>query len=137
MRAVAQALKTWVGSYGLPAYTVESIPEDVNVPYLTYPLTEPEWNQQASFYIQGWFRSTSNEQLSSVADEIISDIGVGKTMKTASGYLVIYPETPLVQMLVDGDYRSFYISLIIQAYQLPGAFPVQNKPGDSPEEGEN
>ena len=144
MKATAIALKTFVGSFGLPAYTADSVPDDVSVPYLTYPLTEPEWNQKASFYIQGWFRSSSNTELTEKADEIISAIGTGININTASGYLVIYPDSPLVQTLVDGDIRSFYINLSINVYQMPGYYPTQNTdnasanetPGVNPEEGE-
>lgn len=125
MRATAKALKEFVGGFGLPAYTNQSVPKDVQVPYLTYPLTEPEWNQKATFYIQGWYKSTSNAALAEKADQIISEIGTGITISTDSGYLVIYPETPLVQLMVDGDYRSFYINLSINSYQMPGAFPAK------------
>ena len=150
MRATAKALKEFVGGFGLPAYTVQSVPKDVQVPYLTYPLTEPEWNQKATFYIQGWYRSTSNADLTAKADQIISEIGTGITISTESGYLVIYPESPLVQLIVDGDYRSFYINLSINAFQMPGYYPEQpsqtpsqsdsttQEPGTTiPEEGEN
>ena len=145
MRALAKALKEFVGGFGLPAYTVDSVPDDVTVPYLTFPLKEPEWNQKTTWYIQGWFRTTSNEELTSVADEIISAIGTGVTITTDSGYLVIYPDTPLVQLITDGDYRSFYISLSINVFQMPGAYPetpseTQSSetqvPGDTQEEGE-
>ena len=136
MRAIAEALNQFVGGFSLPAYNPESVPRDVTAPYLTYPLIEPEWNQKATFYIQGWYRSTSNAELTAKADEIIKAVGTGVTIPTASGYLVIYPETPLVQMMVDGDFRSFYISLSINSYQMPGAYP-ETQPDESPEEGDN
>ena len=142
-RAAAKALKTFVSSFGLPAYTVESVPDDVAVPYLTYPFTEPEWRQKATFYIQGWYRSSTNADLLEKADEILQSVGTGKTITTDSGYLVIYPDTPLVQLNVDGDFRSFYINLSINVYQVPGYYPespsvspVTQEPGENPEEGE-
>ncbi len=134
MRAFAKAIKTFVGGFDLPAYSVGSVPDDVQVPYLVYPLNEPEWNQKTSFYVQGWFRTTSNAELTAKADEIIKTIGIGITLKTDSGYLVIYPESPLVQMMVEGDYRSFYINLSINCYQMPGAYP--ETPKETSEEGE-
>lgn len=147
MKALAEALKTFVGGFGLPAYTVGSVPKDVQVPYLTYPLTEPEWNQKATFYIQGWYRTTSNTALVEKADQVIKEIGTGITVETSSGYLVIYPESPLVQLMTEGDYRSFYINLSINVFQMPGAYPetpsqpqtggtVTQEPGESQEEGE-
>lgn len=141
MKAIAKAMHTFASSFTLPAYTVESVPDNVSVPYLTYPLKEPEWNQKTSWYIQGWYRTTSNAELTAKADEIIERIGVGITVPTDGGYLVIYPETPLVQLNVDGDYRSFYINLSINSYQMPGYYPAtpvtQETPGADPEEGEN
>lgn len=129
MRAFAKALKGFVSNFGLPAYAIGSVPEDVQVPYLTYPMNEPEWNQKATFFIQGWYRSTSNAALAEKADEIIREVGTGITISTDSGYLVIYPESPLVQFLTDGDYRSFYINLSVNSFQMPGAFP-DTQPGE-------
>ena len=144
MRAIAKAMKTFVGSFGLPAYPVNSVPDDVTAPYLVYPLQEPEWNQKATWYIQGWYRTTSHEQLAEKADQIVQEIGTGITIPTDSGYLVVYPETPLVQYIKNGDWRSFYISLSINAYQMPGAFPVtpsntatQEPGGSTQEDGEH
>ena len=142
MRALAKAITEFVRGFDLPAYTVDSVPDDVSVPYLTFPLKLPEWNQKTTWYIQGWYRTTSNEELTSKADEIISAIGTGITLTTDSGYLVIYPDTPLVQLMTDGDYRSFYISLSINVYQMPGAYPepvetTETQPEETPEEGEN
>lgn len=153
MKSTAQALNQFVGSFGLPAYTVQSVPKDVTVPYLVYPLIEPRWNEKATWYIQGWYRTTSNAALAEKADQIIKEIGEGITLQTTSGYLVIYPDTPLVQINVDGDYRSFYINLSINVYQMPGYYPEtpasetpapseepgeneNNEPGADPEEGE-
>ena len=73
MKSTAQALNQFVGSFGLPAYTVQSVPEDVVAPYLVYPLTEPRWDQKATFYIQGWYRTTSNAELTEKADQIIKE----------------------------------------------------------------
>ncbi len=125
MRATAKALKQFVGSFGLPAYMVGTIPDDIDRPYLTFPLTEPEWNQKATFYIQGWYRTTSNTELLTKADQIVREIGTGLIINTDNGYLVIYPETPLIQVLVDGDWRSFYINLSINSYHMPGEFPEE------------
>lgn len=136
MKSTAETLKTFVSGFGLPAYSSQAVPEDVKAPYLTYPLVEPEWNQKATFYIQGWYRSTSYAALVEKADQVIREIGTGITISTKSGYLVIYPESPLCQMMNDGDFRSFYINLSINAYQMPGAYPVEIQPSESPEEGE-
>lgn len=120
MRETAAAIKTWASSFQLPAYATGSIPDPVTLPYISYPVVEPEWNQKASFYVQIWHRTTSNTELLEKADEIVSDIGIGKVIDVPNGHIVIYPETPLVQVMVDGDFRSAYINLSINAYHTPG-----------------
>ena len=120
MRAVAKTLKQFVGGFDLPAYASDSVPDDVQLPYLTYPITEPEWNQKATFYIQGWFRTTNYRDLLAKADEIVREIGEGIILSMDSGSLVIYPETPLVQTMTAKDNKSFYINLSINAYHMPG-----------------
>lgn len=120
MRQVAAALKSFASGFGLPAYAIGSIPDPVELPYITFPVVEPEWSQKASFYLQVWYRSTSNIELLNKADEIAASIGAGINIHLDSGHLIIYPETPLIQVLVDGDFRSAYINLSINAYHMPG-----------------
>lgn len=120
MRTTAKALKEFVGGFQLPAYALNTVPDDVQLPYLTYPLVEPEWNQKETFYIQGYFRTTSLTAVLEKADEIARAIGTGIRLEMDHGYLVIYPETPLIQTLVDGDVRSFYLNLSINSYHMPG-----------------
>lgn len=135
MRATAKALKQFFGGFSIPAYATETVPDDVPLPFLTYPLKEPEWNQKTTFYVQGWYKTTDYTEMLEKADQIIREIGQGITISTSEGYIVIYPETPLVQTNVDGDIRSFYINLSLNAYQMPGAYPEQPS-STSSEEGE-
>ena len=120
MMQAATAIKTFASGFGLPAYANGSVPDPVELPYITFPVTEPEWNQKTSFYLQVWHRTTSNTELLTIADEICQQIGTGLIINLDDGYLVIWPETPLVQLLVEGDFRSAYINLSINSYHVPG-----------------
>ena len=120
MRAVAETLKEFLSGFDLPAYATDSIPKDVELPYLTYPIVEPEWDQKATFYVQGWFRTKSFEPVLEKADEIAREISTGVILSMREGSLVIYPESPLIQTLTDGDTKSFYLNLSINAYHMPG-----------------
>lgn len=116
----AAALKEFFSGFGLPAYTVSSVPQDVELPYISYSLSEPEWTQKASGYAQVWDRSRSSSLIFQVADQITAEIREGKVLPLDSGYLVIWPESPAVQEMVDGDIRSAYINFSVNAYHLPG-----------------
>ena len=120
MYNVAAALKTFFSGFGLPAYAENSVPDDVQLPYITYSMSVPEWNQKASMYAQVWDRTKSNTKVIRVADQITRAIGEGHKIEFDGGYLVIWPESPLIQIMVDGDFRAAYINLSINAYNKPG-----------------
>ena len=127
MYQTAKALKEFFSGFDLPAYSTDSVPEDVELPYITYSLAEPEWNQKATMYAQVWDRSRSNSLILRVADQITAEIGEGCKIPLDDGYLVIWPESPLVQVMVDGDYRSAYLNLSINAYHTPGYNPEEGE----------
>ena len=124
MRSTAKTLKQFISGFGLPAYASYTVPDDVQLPFLTYPLKEPEWGQKTNFYIQGWYRVTSYSDMLETCDAIVSAIGEGIKLDAENGYVVLYPETPLVQIEAGedeyDDIRSFYISLSLNAYHMPG-----------------
>jgi len=122
MRNTAKALKQFFSDFGMPAYAQNTVPKDVDYPYLTFPLIEPEWNQKTTFYVQGYFRTTSFSLVLEKADAIAGAIGNGVILNMDDGYLVLYPETPLIQTMTetDNNVRSFYINLSLNAYHLAG-----------------
>lgn len=122
MRQTSKALKTYFSSFGLPAYQQDSVPDDVDLPYITYPLKEPEWNQQTTFYVIVWYRSTGYQDLLTTVDAILADIGEGRIINLEGGYLVLYPDSTLVQEYndEDGKAKGMYISLAMNSYHMPG-----------------
>ena len=120
MLNTAMTLKTFFSSFSLPAYTLESVPDTVTLPYITFPLIEPEWNEQANFYCQVWYPKKKLEELLIKADQIVAAIGTMKKFEQNGGYLVLYPSTPLIQILSDEETQSAYINLSINAYHMPG-----------------
>ena len=120
MYQAAAALKTFFSDFSLPAYQEGTVPEDVQLPYITYSQAVPEWDQKASLTAQVWDRSRSNTRIIQVADQITAAIGSGLKIPLEDGYLVIWPDSPLIQIMVDGDYRSAYIMLSISGYHMPG-----------------
>ena len=120
MYRAAEALKTFFSGFGLPAYQEDTVPDDVSLPYISYSVSIPEWDQKASNYVRVWARTKSNTWIIQKADHILKSIGTGKKITFAGGYLMIWPETPNVQIEVDGDVRYAYINLSINSYNLPG-----------------
>lgn len=123
MIQTAQALYEFFSGFGIPAYAENTVPDDAQLPYITYPLKEPEWNQKTTFYAIVYYRhQTSNYESLAKADEIAGAIGTGIVLPIRGGYLALWPETPLIQsMPPDEDVRAAYINLSINAYHTPGA----------------
>ena len=120
MLNTASTLKTFYSSFDLPAYTLESVPDEVELPYITFPLTEPEWNRQSDTYCQVWYPKNRLGDLLTKADQIVAAIGEMKQFDQTGGYVVLYPSTPLIQILTDEYSQSAYINLLINAYHMPG-----------------
>ena len=122
MISTAAALHSFLSGFGIPAYVVNTVPDEAELPYLTYPLTEPEWNSPATFYVQVYTRNkTQNAPALRKADEIVQAIGpAGVRIPCDGGYVVLNLQNPTVQLIVDGDIRSAYINLQINAYHMPG-----------------
>ena len=120
MLKAVQALSAFFSGFGIPAYQVGSVPDDTPLPYISYSISIPEWNQKATMYAQVWDRTKSNTFIISKADQITAAIGEGLKIPHDGGYLIIWPESPLIQIMVDGDFRSAYINLSVNAYNMPG-----------------
>lgn len=116
----AQALYEFWSGFGLPAYTVGTVPDDATVPYITYSLTETEPLEAGTHYAQVWYRSTSNIQLLSKVDEIIRAVGNGVKIDCEGGYVSLRPASPYVQLMVDADpeNRYAYFNFQINCYHL-------------------
>lgn len=121
MTATASALYAFYSGFGLPAYQTDAVPDDAVLPYITYLYVEPRYQSPVSHYAQLYMRTNSNAELLAKAGEIIRAIGDGVVFENG---VVIRPESPLVQILGEGenrDVRSAYINLQLNAFHAQGA----------------
>lgn len=121
MQSTAKALYSFFSGFDLPAYTSDTVPDDEAERHITYLYSDPEHTQTASMYCQVWERSNSNDFILRKADEITGAIGEGLLLPCDGGYIRLHLENPVVQIMVDGDWRSAYINMSINAYHKPGA----------------
>ena len=118
MTDTAQALYQFWSGFGLPAATINTVPDDWDVPYITYSLVETEPVEPATHYAQVWYRSTSNAAMLAKVDEIKNAIGTAAVLKCDGGYVVLRPSTPYVQLGTgeNQEDRYAYINLQINCY---------------------
>ena len=120
MLNTAAKLKAFFAGFDIPAYTLASVPEEVELPYIAYRLIEPEWNKQADTYCSIYYPKNQLEELLKKADQIAEAIGTGHKIKMPGGYIVLYPAENFIQIKADEHTQWAYISLIIKAYHKPG-----------------
>jgi len=122
MMETFSALKSFFSGFDLPAYEKDSIPDEVYLPYITYPLYEPRWDSQCNSYCQVNYPKRMLEELTAKADEIINAIGCGLKIEMPGGYLYIQlaDQMQQAQIMSDDESQSAYISLVINAYHMPG-----------------
>ena len=92
MNQTAKALKAFFGSFDIPAYVTDNIPDNVSMPYITYDLIEPKRFTKGMFNASVWYRDTDVDAISKKVDEIKAAIGDFVSLKTESGAVHIYPE---------------------------------------------
>ena len=118
MTNAAAALHTFFGSFGIPDYLEDTVPDDATFPYITHQLVQPEWSGSAPFYARVWYRSLSISGLCAKVDEIAAAIGPGAVVPFDGGAIWIYKGTPFAQFMPQpGDLtlKCMYLNMSMQA----------------------
>ena len=72
-----QALYQFFSGFGLKAYPISSVPEDVIFPYLTYENVIGCFGDQVAVTVNLWYHTDSERVLNANAEEIAEKIGRG------------------------------------------------------------
>lgn len=121
MTEIAKALLQFWNSFGLPAYPERTVPDDAQLPYITYELKRPSWRGQVPYTAQVWFRDTSLVGITAKVDAISQAIGEGIRLPLDGGGCVyIFKEDSFVQMRPGSeeqgsDIKAAYLSMIMHA----------------------
>lgn len=104
MTNVARALYRFFSGFSLPAYVENSVPDDAELPYITYQLIDPDWRADGtSLYARIWYKDTSYNAVSAKVDEIKAEVGEMASIPTEGGAIYIAPSTPYVQVMPMDD----------------------------------
>lgn len=117
MTDTATTLYSFWSSFGIPAYPEYNIPDDAEMPYITYEIVEPEWRSQTNAYARVWYRDTSYVSIARTLDSISQRIGEGLMLPSGSGFILLFKDTQFIQFQpyeVDGDVKIAYLSMIIE-----------------------
>lgn len=121
MTEIARALNKFWSSFTWTAYIEDGVPDNAELPYITYTVAEPDWNSPTSVQARLWYKGTSLTPLNAKVTEIKQAIGEGKSIKTDTGYIVIYRDSNFSQYQPYDDegksnVKVIYLNLILQSY---------------------
>ena len=119
MTNTSRALYAFFSGFGIPAYVGSTIPDNVQMPYITYDLIEPEPLSYSLMHANIWYRDTSYAAISAMADRIKAAIGTGVTIPTGSGFVALFRDnnTPFMQLMSDPnpETKRAYLTMVIHA----------------------
>ena len=123
MTEAARALYQFYSGFGIPAYAEGFVPDDAQLPYITYSAVDSGLYGKATHYARVWYPGTDNSLPIKKATEVVARIGDGTRIMTEHGVVVIYPEQPLIQTQAvetekDRDICYAYINLSINTYVI-------------------
>lgn len=107
MAVLKDAAQTWndfLEGFGLPAYDENTVPEDAEMPRLTYSWSESEMDAPVALSASLWYRSKGWKSITLMANSIYAGVGyAGKVLPVVGGYLWIKRGSPFSQRVTDPD----------------------------------
>ena len=98
----AQAINSFWNRFGIPAYEMNTVPVDAQLPYITYSFVTGSAGEDVSMDASVWYRSTSWTEINAKADEIGAHIGLGGTvLRCDGGAIWIRRGQPFAQSMSD------------------------------------
>ena len=97
----AQAVHDFWSGFGLTAYDENSVPDDAQMPYITYSVVTDSLEYIALLTGSVWYRETTWENASQKAEHISASLKNGIIIKLDRGYVYLYRGTPFAQRMGD------------------------------------
>lgn len=114
----ATALYSLWSSFGIPAYPEYNIPDEAEMPYITYEIVKPDWRYQSNTHVRVWYRDTSYVSITNILDAISRRIGEGLLLPLSDGFLILFKDMQFIQFQpyeADDGVKVAYLSLILEA----------------------
>lgn len=99
-----QALHSFWSGFGLKAYDAMSVPDDAQLPYITYEVSDDTFGNQLAQYASIWYRDSSWSSITAKSKEIENFISRGGRMyKYDGGAIWIQKSSPFAQRMEEPE----------------------------------
>lgn len=97
-----QALHAFWNSFGWPAYDETTVPDNAELPYITYPVEVGEWGYPCLIRASLWYRGTLWKEITDKAEEITGGLN-GKGIPYDNGTILLFNSDPKYQRIQESD----------------------------------
>lgn len=101
-----QAINDFWNRFNIPAYDENSIPDDIDLPYISYSVQVGSLGDTLLMTASIYDRSTSWKFVSDKADAIADYVGRFVVLPLDNGYLWLTPGVPFAQRMSDDVYND-------------------------------
>lgn len=113
-----QALYSFWSSFGLHAYDEQTVPDGVQMPYITYETAAGDLYQQVALTASIWYRSNSWSEITQKMENINDELGLGgKVVPFEGGALWIKRGSPFAQRVAepnDDSVRRYFLNIVAE-----------------------
>lgn len=116
-----QGLDGFWSSFGIPAYDATAVPDDAQMPYITYKGITAGFEDVIPIEGHVWYYSTSWTEASEKADEIAAAVSPYRLVPLGNKqYLFLAKGSPFAQRMADEDdsVRRIYINLMAEYFTV-------------------
>lgn len=109
-----QAIKSLWSSFGIPAYDEYTVPDNAEMPYITFNVVDDKLDRPVVLHGSLWYRSTSWSDIEAKKKEIADYLEGFVTLKLDNGWLWVVQGSPFAQRMNDPDddmIRRMYINI--------------------------
>ena len=115
----SQALDAFWNSFSLPAYDENTVPDGLNMPYITYAVGTDSWGVSIPATASLWYRETTWANISQKTEEIAKAIGEYGyySVPIYGGFMVIRKGEVFAQRMEDPEddsVRRMLLSILVE-----------------------
>ena len=114
-----QAIHSFWSSFGLTAYDENTVPDNADLPRITYSLSKAYFDEPVMLSASLWYKSTSWAEILQKVGQIGYTIGLGgKVLITDDGYIWLKRGVPFAQRMSDEDdsIRRIYLNIEVEYF---------------------
>lgn len=117
-----QAIQSFWSSFGLTAYEENSVPDNAEMPYITYEVSTASFEHELPVSASIWYRDTSWVAITNKAEQIAKRLYKlrGTALPIEDGRFRIYEsDTPLFQRMADesdGIVKRIVINVMVEFF---------------------